>query len=268
MKKIVSFIIVIVMILCLLTTCNRKHEYPLRESEIVSINIVSLKHNREKTTICKIENVSDFLNDFKKIEVRRISPPNDSSWLNTQTAIEIKHSDGTFNWIVPTGFLRSFYKDTGNLATVFHGSNLLDDKQFADLIAKYVGKSDLKLEYHFLQSSTKISAIEIVRLGESENDLGLIPKEQTVIGKVDDVSEFLKKFEQLDCYLNINQPTKAEEGSIAVKISYNGGDGGNYELINAHGQSISYYTCKSYNHGLRYFDEEQFANLIEDYIDK
>ena len=256
------------MTLCLQTGCNRKHEYPLRESEIVSINIVSLKHDREKTTICQIENVSDFLNDFKKIEVRRKSPPRDGSWLNTQTAVEIEYSDGTFKWIVPAGSLRSFYKDTGDLGTVFHGSNMLDDKQFADLIAKYVGKSDLKLEYHFLQSSTEIEAIEIVRLGKSKNDLGLIPKEQTVIGKVDNISEFLKEFEQLDCYLNINQPTKVEEDSIAVKISYSGGEGGNYELINAHGQSISYYTCENYNNGLRYFDEEQFANLIEKYIDK
>ena len=137
------------------------------------------------------------------------------------------------------------------------------DYQFAALIKKYVKGEALKTEYNFLDRESNISSIQIVKVGKYKFSW-IIPEQQTVICEIDDVSEFLQKFKGIDCFLNKGTPTKVDSYEKAIKITY---EGGYYELIDCDGQTKSYYDEDPYD-GFRYFDEQQFENLINEYVGK
>lgn len=263
MKKILSFIICTILCLSILSGCTPKgYIFDQDKENISSIQIVSLKYVYgedenvvpEEILICEIENISEFLEDFAQIEVDSIHPPYDISAITNGTAIKIVYNNGEYEMIFPHG------NDT---ADVFNGTNVLDEQQFAALIKKYVKGEALKTEYNFLDRESNISSIQIVKVGKYEFSWR-IPEQQTVICEIDDVSEFLQKFKGIDCFLNEGTPTKVDSYEKAIKITY---EGGYYELIDCDGQTKSYYDEHPYD-GFRYFDEQQFENLINEYVGK
>ena len=278
MKKLVSLTVSLVIMVCFLTCsgCGSEDFHFLQDqSQISSIEIVSIKYaydantDGEEILVCKIENVSEFLEDFCQIEHDYVHPPNRNSYLQRQTVVKITYNNAEYEWISPVG--NTCFRLDGS--DIFYGSGVLDDKQFAELITKYVAEDNIKLEYNFLKSNTEISSIEIVKLGEWDEERGAQPPDQTVVGNVENVSEFLDSFSEMDCYFNAKYPTRVRDNSIAIKINYTyddyrEGDYGLYELIDAYGQSICVYDQYFAINGYRYFDKNQFSNLIKEYINK
>ena len=70
----------------------------------------------------------------------------------------------------------------------------------------------------------------------------------------------------IDCYYHYTDPTGINENTTVIKVLYNSGE---YELIDFGGQS-TYTNENQYKHyaGYRYFDEEQFKNLITKYTSR
>ena len=263
MKKILSAAVMFVLLFC--NGCSRKFTFQQDQSEIFSIEIVSLKYSLteenmpEELLICDVDDILNFLSDFSKIDVTSVSPPKRFNYLNTPTVIKITYRNGEFEWIAPKGTMVCRANNVYN----FYGSTNLDEDQFAMLIEKYVGEDPVELEYNFLLRETNISSIEVVKLGEAENSYS-VSEEQTVICKINNTDDFLKKLAGIDCFLNIKSPTKAQDGSIVFKISY-GND--YYELIGANGQS-KFYGENFALDGYRYFNEQQFNNLMNSYIEQ
>ena len=267
MKKILLLIICCVEILSMLLCTGCRHTYPFQQgqSEIASIEIVSLKYvssldsGPEELVICNIENISEFMSDFSEMHIKTVSPPNRFESFQTPTVIKITYHDGTFEQIAPMGSVVGRPDGFQN----FYGVNTFDDKDFAALIEKYVGTTPIELEYNFLLPEEEITSVEVVRLGTSDS-LGEFPDEQYSICQIENITDFLKQFSDIACFLNIKPATKVEDESIVFKISY---DDGVYELISANGQSKAYYDYDALD-GYRYFDEQQFSRLIDLYIEQ
>ena len=261
MKKLLSLIVCSILCLSFFTGCTPKGYTLSQDKEnISSIQIVSLKYvygedeNEvpEEILICDIENISEFLEDFSKMEVERINPPYDLSAITNATAIKIVYNNGEYERIFPCGT---------ETETNFYGSIEIDKNQFSDLIKKYVKKSRIKAEYNFLDRESSINSVQIIKVGNYTNEMH-IPEKQTVIVEIDDISAFFLKFSEVDCFFRSGTPSKVDSNNYVIKITY---EGGHYELIDVYGQSKSYYDDYPYD-GFRYFDEEQFANLIEEYV--
>ena len=122
-----------------------------------------------------------------------------------------------------------------------------------------------KKAYEFINEESEISTIEIVKLCEYDKEAGEFREE--IISTIEDHSTFLSDFKKIDCYNHWSDPTGVEENDVVIKITYKNGE---YELIHHYGQG-------KYRHfednpsflqvyaGYRYFDEEQFNDLIEKY---
>lgn len=264
MKRFVSIalcIIITTLSLVFATGCKDEFYFIQDKSEIVSIEIISLKYSYkngnipEEIFVCQIEDKSNFLKDFSNVEFDNIHPPYDATVVNTPTAIKIKYINGDYEWIYPNG-----KSSQQNGEHYFNGTSSLDPKQFASLICKYVGEEPIELEYNFLDKETEISKIEIVKLGKSLNERS-IPEEQNIIKEIQDINGFLNRFSLIDCFLNVKEPTKVQDNAIAIKISYNSGA---YELITANGQSKALSDTYVFD-GYRYFNESQFSDLIQSY---
>ena len=114
--------------------------------------------------------------------------------------------------------------------------------------------------YNYLNDTDLIKTIQIVQVGEIDSD-GELP--QVLISEIDNIREFLKDFEEMDCNLIFTDPKGVGTNTIAIKIIY---DNSEYELISAEGQA--HYTAErlfQYYKGYRSFEKEQFDNLISKY---
>ena len=122
-----------------------------------------------------------------------------------------------------------------------------------------------KGSYVFLNDESEISTIEIVRLCEYDQENNCF-KEQ-LISTVEHHSAFLSDFKKIDCKVIWSEPTGVYEGDVGVKITYQNGE---YEFINYYGQgkyrhlknNLSMFDADA---GFRFFDEDQFNDLIEKY---
>ena len=239
----------------------KKYPFQQEESNISSIEIVSLKYWNANTTeelvISKIKNIPKFLSDFADVKIDSVMPPRRSPVPST-TCVKITYSDGIYEDIFPHG---TIVNRSGSV--LYYGSKYLDEKQFNNLLVKYLGDSPIEAEYNFLDRETEISAIEIVELGEYDENED-IPKIQNVICKIEEHTKFLKDFLEVDCFLNVELPTGVSNNAKAIKLTYSKGY---WELIDAFGQSKSQGGPYDYK-GYRYFDKTQFASLIDMYINK
>lgn len=122
-----------------------------------------------------------------------------------------------------------------------------------------------KKTYEFINEESEMSTIEIVKLCEYDQEKGEYKEE--LISVVEDHSAFLSDFKKVECYNHWTDPTGVFEDDTVIKITYKNDE---YELIHHSGQG-------KYRHfednpsflqvyaGYRYFDEEQFNDLIEKY---
>lgn len=267
MKKILSCIICFMEFLSITFFTGCQHTYPFqqKQSEIASVEIVSLKYvssldsEPEEIVICNIENFHEFMSDFSEMDIKTVSPPKRLVSFQTPTIIKITYHDGTFEQIAPMGSMVGHPNGFQN----FYGVNTFDDIEFSALIEKYVGTTPIELEYNFLLPETAITSVEIVKLGMSEY-WDKSPEEQYSICQIEDITDFVKQFSEVDCFLNVAPPTKVDDESIVFKVSY--GDDC-YELIGVNGQSKFYYDHSPFD-GYRYFEGEQFSRLIDLYIEQ
>ena len=120
-----------------------------------------------------------------------------------------------------------------------------------------------KVSYNFLHNQSEISTIEIIEVGEADEQ-GV--NEKITLCTIDDKDAFLEGFNQLDCYKHIGDPIGVEPTKKAIKIIYINGE---YELISSSG--IAHYTKeKQYKNyiGLYSFDREPFNHFLSSYIDE
>lgn len=260
MKRLIGIASIALIFLTLLCSgCKEEYHFLQEHSNIASIEIVSFKYwstlseSPEEIVICQIKDTSEFLAEFSAIEFEAIHPPQNPK--PTPTTVKITYSDGTYEAAYPSG---TIVNRDGVLN--FYGSGHLNEKQFYNLIEKYIGNTPVAAEYSFFDRETKIATIEIVNLGEFQQ--GELPETQNVICQINDYTTFLKDFSEVDCFISVKPPTDVSNNTKAIKITYSGG---HYELIDAFGQTRS--TGKSYaGAGYRYFDNTQFSNFIESYL--
>ena len=122
----------------------------------------------------------------------------------------------------------------------------------------------LTVEYPLLHETSQISGITIVSVGfDNEGKFS-----QSEICTVSDIDEFILRFRDVTCYSLFGDPTGLapdEEDATVIKIAY---DNGEYELINYYGESwFTHERGFQYYKGYYSFDKDQFAELIQTYID-
>ena len=115
-----------------------------------------------------------------------------------------------------------------------------------------------KVDFPFYYDSPEISKIEIV-------DVGIITTNHVDIRAaypVEDTEAFLNDFSEMDCY-SYMEPDSVESNSRIIKITYNTGE---YELIGRNNYKRYTHNYEYFTNGVDcYFDEEQYAGLIEKY---
>ena len=120
-----------------------------------------------------------------------------------------------------------------------------------------------EVSYNFMQAQSEINVIEIVKIGEPDVQ-GV--NEQTILCTIDDITLFMEKFNELECYDHFGDPIGVYPDMEAIKIVYNNGE---YELITPYGQAEYTQKRKYRNYvGYRSFDNKEFENLVSQYIDK
>ena len=261
MKKTIVLILTLATLLCSLTGCMFDREYSFYQpvSEISSIEIVSLKYHGtyyedfEEILICEIEDIDQFIVDFYKMDYSGRFGPNPSP--ETPTAIKITYKNGNKEAITPYGRYSSDYR--------FHGSFSFKEDQFYDLINKYAGEEQRKVEYNFFDRREKIVSIQVVRSGQYLGYWQWTAPTVKFDIKDKDYEGFLKDFAELDCYWNC-PPSRLTDYSQAIQITY---EDGYSEVIGATGQLKFWIGVTNIcpTQGYRIFDEKQLAALIEKY---
>lgn len=120
-----------------------------------------------------------------------------------------------------------------------------------------------EVSYNFMQNQSEIDMIEIVKIGEP-NAQG--ENEQTTLCTIDDITSFMKEFNQLECYDHFGDPIGVTPDMVAIKIVYNNGE---YELITSYGQA-RYTPKRKYRNYVGYcsFDNQEFEKLLSQYLNK
>ena len=119
--------------------------------------------------------------------------------------------------------------------------------------------------YKFLQNTTEIKTIEIVKVEYSAEQ----PITFTTLSIIEDKEAFLQDFSQISCRRKSSSPFGVDSGEIAIKILYNNGE---YELITRDAQSQCLYDPNKEEmyymkyKGWFYFDKEGFSALLTKYM--
>lgn len=125
---------------------------------------------------------------------------------------------------------------------------------------------EVKAKYNYLYEQSEITEIQIVEITEyiTGDDGFTIPKLKTIC-VIDDIYDVIHDLSDIDCYSQYTDPLGVSIGSIGFKFQYDNGD---YELICANGQARYFAGQKYQNYaGYRYFDDEQFKDLIDKYTE-
>ena len=105
-----------------------------------------------------------------------------------------------------------------------------------------------------------ITLVESVQIVEIYN-FDVNHHDCTVITTISDYTEFINRLNKLKHSVNWGDPSVMELNIPVVKINYSNGD---FDLI--HCGSQIFCTSGRYNTGYFFFDQEQFQDLISDYL--
>ena len=132
------------------------------------------------------------------------------------------------------------------------------------LIALLISGCGKKVQYNFMQDQSAINRIEIVEVGEVTEVGGYMVHTQKTLAVITDIAAFMEEFNKMDCYYLYSDPIGIEAETTAVKLIY---DNGEYEVIAADGMAeyTEEYRYRNYV-GNRYFDSEQFNDLLVSYL--
>ena len=120
-----------------------------------------------------------------------------------------------------------------------------------------------KAEYRFHHEEEEIKEIYIVAI-HFDKDVGNYYTDD--LKKIDDKESFLQEFHNLDCFMWWGDPltlNAESDGKAIIKVVYSNG---NYELIDWNGQTVVVFDDSNKHCGIRMFNEEQFNELVEKYI--
>ena len=141
---------------------------------------------------------------------------------------------------------------------------------FSLVACGFLYDSITKTEFDFLHETSRIKSIQIIIIGEitqttaasSENFKELNTPNFDVICNVQNIEQFMDVFSKVECSIS-SPPRSPTRGDTGVKILYDNGD---YDIICSSGQG-------EYRDGFYYadsgkvsFDETQFNELINKYI--
>lgn len=118
---------------------------------------------------------------------------------------------------------------------------------------------ELETKYDYLHEISSIATIEIIEVGNILD--GADDIEQKIICNINDVNQFINELSTIDCYA-LSSPQKIRNDSTVIKITYINGD---YELIDALGQSKFINGIFYRSEGWYSFDEKQFEDFINKY---
>ena len=139
-RRILSVVLCLIIIFSTVFLCGCKKNYRFLNdtSEIHSIEIVTLGPPQDgdiipqQTVVCKVEDISGFLQDFSKVDCFSQMPPSEVRELST--VIKITYNNGEYELIDSEGqsqFYDGYYY-------FYCGSYHLDEEQFQNLIKKYM----------------------------------------------------------------------------------------------------------------------------------
>ena len=119
-----------------------------------------------------------------------------------------------------------------------------------------------KKEFRFYHDIDEIMKVEIVHVLCSETE-GITSQE--TIFTIRDIDTFIKDFGDLVYYEGFfDNPQGIENDEVVFKISYVNGE---YELVNSIGKALYFHETGLKNYkGYHQFDEEEFSELIEKYM--
>ena len=122
-------------------------------------------------------------------------------------------------------------------------------------------------EYIFMEDTSTITAIEIVKITEIvyfEDNINDFGYKMEILASISNLSVFLDEFSYLYCFtFNILPPIPIAEDEIGIKITYSSG---NHEIIGSYGQA--YYRSGIYSTTDKklYFSDEDFNKFIDLYL--
>ncbi len=117
-----------------------------------------------------------------------------------------------------------------------------------------------EVEYEFLHEQSEINRIEIIRIGE-KNEQGVF--EQEILYDVEDVGVFLEDFDKVRCYSVYGDPACMGPEDLAFKVRYTNGD---CELITSEEQRC--YTIEGRHCDYWYFERDEFNDFLKPYLRK
>ncbi len=142
MKK-KAFVALLLCMMLLLTSCVARYRFLNAESEIAEISIVHVSMEEDEVIqeeLVKIQDLSGFLADFKKVTCRkRIGDPS-ALYPNDEgaDAIKILYSDGSYELINYFG-RATFQHDRG--FNFYAGIRAFDEAEYRSFIEKYLSES-------------------------------------------------------------------------------------------------------------------------------
>ena len=104
-----------------------------------------------------------------------------------------------------------------------------------------------------------VESVQIVRLDEYiESEYRY---EYSVLSEITDCSKFVERLNNLKYSVNMGEPSQLDTKYVVIKVEYSNGD---YDLLYSNAQWFNRSGVNQY--GYFFFDNEQFNELVTDYL--
>ena len=104
-----------------------------------------------------------------------------------------------------------------------------------------------------------VVSVQIVHLGEIVE--GEYRFAYTVLCEIEDIPAFVEQLESVEHSVNWGDPRPLGTDCIVIRIEYQNGD---YDLL--HEDAQTFHRSGQNNHGFFFFDDDQFQDLISEYL--
>ena len=266
MKKV--FALFLILVFCL-QSCSfwGTTIYPCEYDNIKFVQIVRFEGFDENdnsaiyTTICQIEDVSDFIEKFQSIKQRY-----SNIILGDPPVLNLGDLVFRFTYSSDDEDLISPFVQVVTREGVWDSKNFVfDDYEFYSLMFDCM-KMQQEHEFHFMHSDIKISSIQVV---SSSFDQGLV---HTPIADITESEEFISRLAEIEyssqndiSYLIDLNYWVTPDKELAFKIFYENGD---YEVFSHSSREEYRANTDSYNSNVYIgtFDSTGFYALIDSYV--
>lgn len=253
--------------LCSCIRFRTKYEFMHDSSEIVTIELVECGwiHDEERAysnTLVTIDDVPLFIAELNEITYKTPQFLKIVQGFNySELAVKISYQNGDYEFL--DAGRKSMYIASEDIYDWNNATGDFNKKQFADLLAKYLSKSQSAV-FYFMHDANDIDKIEIVDAYRNDTDSVYM---QDKIAEIKDVSLFLSDLTSLTYRYKVqdgvNQGANSKtEHRKAIKIYYTNGD---YEVIDNNWRDFYIKSAGSYvnNAYIGEFDLSEYNTLIE-----